>query len=167
MTRPNDPRDETRSEALLQELFDDTAAPLSDHAARRLEAIARGIPSEAGRRRSPLFGWLGAATAVAAAVVLALIVWTDGGQPPAGPGEQAVALSQDVHEDLAADAPTPVTSLSDEQAEGWEHGYGPFADDEAPSLVGSVSLAHGLEDPAELELWVQAADEILAETDEI
>ncbi len=168
MTRSDDPRDPTRSEEPLQALFDDTAAPLSTDAARRLEAVARGIPQDAVRRRGPLFGWLAAATAVAGIALVSVIIWGDGGPPPTRPNAPVIAMSEDVRADLAPDAPAPIATLAEEQSEAWEQGYGPFADDdEAPSLVGSVSLAHGLEDPAELELWVQAADEILAETDEI
>ena len=168
-------RDEHRAptsgddEAALRALFDRTAAPVSDPAARRLEAVARGIPADAARRRGPFLGWLTAGAALAATAILALFLWHGETPTPADPEPPALALSQeDVRRDLGADTGLPTGALAEEEFEGWEQeGFDPFPEDEAPSLLSSVSLANGLGDPAEVELWVQAADEILAETDGI
>jgi hypothetical protein len=156
-------------EAALRALFDRTAAPVSDDAARRLEAVARGIPADTARRRGPLLGWLTAGAALAATAVLGLLLWHGETPTPSAPDAPALALSpEDVRRDLGADTGLPTGALAEEQFEGWEQeGFDPFPEDEAPSLLSSVSLASGLGDPAEVELWVQAADEILAETDGI
>lgn len=168
MTHHDERREPTPAdEAALQALFDSTAAPLSDDAARRLEAVARGIVADRSRQRSPLLWWLAAATGLAAAAVLALLLGPGGPSVPAEPGAPTLAMTQDVLGDLGTDAAPSVATLAEEQFEGWEQGYGPFDEDEAPSLVGSVSLAGGPDNPDEVELWVQAADEILAEVDEI
>jgi len=167
MKHVDEPRDPTRSEESLRDLFEVTAAPISDHAARRLEAVARGIPGDAAGHRGPMLGWLAAATALAAAAVVAVMFWSGEGPKNPDPGAPAIASSRDVHGDTATEAPTQIATLSEEQDEGWELALDPFADDEAPSLVGSVSLAGGLGDSAEMDLWVQAADEILAEVDGI
>lgn len=160
MTRNDEPRDHVPEEDLLRDLFARTAAPLSDHAARRLEAAARNIPAN-GQPHRPLVGWLASAAALAAVAIIAVSLW-----PPETPehpesGGPTVAAGVDVHTGTTADTASQVTGL---QLEGWEASFNPFAEDEAPSLIGSMSLAHGTGDPAELDLWVQAASEILAET---
>jgi len=164
-------RDEQRTpfgyEDDLRDLFDRTAASMPESAARRMEASARGIPGAADARRRSLVGWLAPAAALAAAAVLAVVLWPGELPRTSTSGAPAVALTSDVRSDAGTDAGTRISTLSDEQATGWEASLDPFGEDEAPSLVGSVSLAHGLGDQAELELWVQAADEILDEQNEI
>ncbi len=167
MTRINEPRDSTPEEEVLRDLFGRTATPLSDQTARRIEAVARGIPWDTAAHRGPLLGWLAAATALATAAVVTAMFWPPGDPTNGDSGAPAIALSQDIHVDAAADTPAQIATPFEEQSEAWESDLDPFADEEAPSLVGSVSLAHGLGDPTEVDLWVQAADEILAEVDGI
>ena len=162
MTRFDTPQDPVPEEEVLRELFNRTAAPLSDHAALRLEAAARRIPAEASPRH-PLLRWWLAAVASTATAAAALLLWSTWELPPPTPEAPAVALSGE--RDASADAGIPEATLAVEQDEGWELSLNPFGDeDETPSLVGSVTLAHGLGDPAQVDLWVQAADEILTET---
>ena len=165
MTRSDEPRDHVPEEDVLRDLFARTAAPLSDHAARRLEAAARSIP--ANRAHRPLFGWLASAAALAAVVLIAVSLWPPETPQPSEGGGPAVALGVDVRSDLRPDIPDRVATLSEEQSEGWEASLDPFGEIEGPSFVGSIGLAHGVGDPSELDLWVQAADAILMEVDEI
>ena len=163
----HEPRDTTRDEEVLQDLFGRTAAPLSDLAARRMEAAARGIPGDAAAHRGPLLGWLAASATLAAALIIAVTFWSGGESGTPSTGGPVVAMSQDITRDTAPDTLTMIPALSDEQNEGWASSLDPFGDDEAPSLVGSLTLAYGFDDPAEMDLWVQAADEILSEVDGI
>jgi len=154
-------------EEALQDMFRRTATELPDPAARRLEAAARRIPAAAPARGGLVLAWLGAATALAAATLIAVVLWR-GDVPIRTDRVPSFAhLSGDVRLDAAPDTGGTITSLSLEQSEAWAATLDPFGDDEIPDLMGSLGAAPGMEDLAELELWVQAADEILAEVDEI
>jgi hypothetical protein len=165
MTERNDRRGMPPEEEALQALFDRSAAHLSDDAARRLDATARSIPGDTARGHHPWLVWLTAGIAVAAALI-AFIAWPGGGPISTDPSGQPLAHAPDAHAEVLGEIVAPIVAVAEELGEDWG-AVGFFMEDEAPSLVGSVSLAHGLGDDAELELWVQAADEILAEVDEI
>ncbi len=154
-------------EEALRDLFQQTATELPDPAARRLEAVAREAPAAAPARGGLVLAWLGAATALAAAAIVVVALWP-GDVPTRTDGVPFLAhLSADVRSGAAPDTDGAIASLSMEQSEAWELTLDPFGDDETPDLMGSLGAAPDMEDLAALEIWVQAADEILAEMDEI
>ena len=164
MNRKNN--DPVPGEEALRDLFQRTATELPDLAAHRLEAAARRIPSAAPARGGLVFGWLGAAAALAAAAIIAVVLWP--GEVPTRTGVPSLAhLSADVRPDATPDTRVTFPSLSLEQAEAWALTLDPFGDDETPDLMGSLGAAPDMDDLAALELCVQAVDEILAEVDEI
>ena len=159
--------DPVPGEEALRDLFHRTATELPDPVARRLEAAARSIPAAAPARGGLILGWFGAAAALAAAAIIAVVLWP-GEVPTRTDGVPFLAhLNADVRIDTAPDTGGAISSLSLEQSEDWALTLDPFGDDELPDLMGSLGAAPGMEDLAALELWVQAADEILAEVDEI
>ncbi|MBM4370306.1 MAG: hypothetical protein FJ098_01545 [Deltaproteobacteria bacterium] len=162
--RPTDRDDGARVDPDLQELFDRSAAPLSAAATRRMEAAARRIPGEAAAARRPLLPWLTGAVLAGTAALLLLVLWS---APPRSGNGAPDALASRIPDavearDRAADAGgAPAAALQE-----WEASLDPFGSDEAPDLVGSLAQVPGPGDPS-LELWVQAADELLSEHDGI